>query len=1264
MKTFLILLFLSYVCSDKLDLTYLPPPGTQYSGGRPEDIQTPLELPKHTYSTTFRPQSIQKGQGLIRTDDYRPTIGINRESVSKDSLDFPGSKASVYNYQSSINPPSTTTSYAFSQTTTYPPPESYETTLSSITGFPSSNNVFATSSTPKLGYQPNQDNRNQLRTFGSQKQVITQFDNQKSTNRPLFPSQHFTTRYGSQQPSFVTTPSSVSKYQFSNTPSQNKLALIEQNRTQQPNFSDQSNLGLVTGHVSRGPFGPNQISNQTNKQNFLKQPTLTSSKISPKGTAGIHPDIFNSNNFERFTTVHPGSFYQSFTTETPNAGYQENSQFVQNEQDLVPGEQFPSQQSEYPITSSSRIPQKQFKSTSQKMLQQFNPNQYAVDDRQQNQNYGDDEFRESTRTKPGNVDKYPTNIDSVEYSKSPIPKQDIISSKTYSDRPERPQAEFDRTAYVINYDSVITPEGYAFSYDTSNGIHADESGITKDGTKAKGSYSYIGDDGKLYSITYTADENGYRPYGEHLPTPPPIPEAIQRVIEKVKQEKEAGIVDDGSYNEEKYGSQQHQDGYMHKSKIPFYIGDNIQDKKQNYPSNEEQTQNHAGLHEENISSDQSNRPYEKISSSIQSIYSGKEIDRPNIGKKLITKTFDDSVSIRPNKQKEFVQFQDDGTKKNKHSRVHDRYLDLGYAKEEGKVETTTDRPFNGKNDDLHPTQQVPTKFTGKVYEKQYYERPLDAMENSKKFSDNENYRPDSKFPIEGTTGESTVTISDDNISHHEKINDNESPHSGIPAIGDDTYYGTDKNSKIRTQTFGGNKPITQSINEHILSKSKKPYRPGNLKNDEHEDFIENESNFDDSKHGSTSKYHYPKDDSKTFNGDVYESGQQYIKTIKPDIFTTKYADTDSQYRPPGTAQTYTGSESPKDRYHYGNKIPVSSSSYRDNQDNKSGYQYIPPRSMFYTEDDEKRLAVTRPDSGTSRIPSQKFNDFKNAPFEKDQKTPSYSQNIDKIPDGKYYDEGMFNYDGPIDQNHRITKPSEEAYNPTRPSQGYNKSQQASEYDTVKGTLRQPQSGSDLLTTDGEYEENTPFNRISSNKKPSPTPSYYSTTQKNFVVPGEILRGQNGVEYDLTSPSTRTPLPTQGPEDDLTTSRLPSGSQTGELSDKYYKYASRIPSTTYRPNYKISSNNTSSIRPGALVDMYGRPVSTVTSQDYGPDSLNVTPSFKNRNKGFTRPTSERERYQPISDDIKENQYKSERIKGEDFSGPKQQQRFDAKTGYHY
>lgn len=74
---------------------------------------------------------------------------------------------------------------------------------------------------------------------------------------------------------------------------------------------------------------------------------------------------------------------------------------------------------------------------------------------------------------------------------------------------------------------------FHFSYETGNGIAAQEKGYQKapDSQVAEGSFSYTGDDGQQYSIQYIADEEGgFRPQGAHLPTPPPIPEAIQKAL--------------------------------------------------------------------------------------------------------------------------------------------------------------------------------------------------------------------------------------------------------------------------------------------------------------------------------------------------------------------------------------------------------------------------------------------------------------------------------------------------------------------------------------------------------------------------------------------------------------------------------------------------------------------------------------------------------------------------------------------------------------
>ncbi|XP_030570170.1 pupal cuticle protein Edg-78E-like [Drosophila novamexicana] len=76
------------------------------------------------------------------------------------------------------------------------------------------------------------------------------------------------------------------------------------------------------------------------------------------------------------------------------------------------------------------------------------------------------------------------------------------------------------------------PEGnFAYSYETSNGIQLQESG---NANGAAGNFAFVSDDGQRYELTYTADENGFHPSGAHLPTPPPIPEAIIRSLEYIR----------------------------------------------------------------------------------------------------------------------------------------------------------------------------------------------------------------------------------------------------------------------------------------------------------------------------------------------------------------------------------------------------------------------------------------------------------------------------------------------------------------------------------------------------------------------------------------------------------------------------------------------------------------------------------------------------------------------------------------------------------
>ncbi|KAG8223516.1 hypothetical protein J437_LFUL002566 [Ladona fulva] len=79
---------------------------------------------------------------------------------------------------------------------------------------------------------------------------------------------------------------------------------------------------------------------------------------------------------------------------------------------------------------------------------------------------------------------------------------------------------------------------YKYSYETGNGIVAEESGYLKnagvpeqEAQVAQGQFSYTAPDGTPITLQYIADENGFQPQGAHLPVAPPIPEAIQRALD-------------------------------------------------------------------------------------------------------------------------------------------------------------------------------------------------------------------------------------------------------------------------------------------------------------------------------------------------------------------------------------------------------------------------------------------------------------------------------------------------------------------------------------------------------------------------------------------------------------------------------------------------------------------------------------------------------------------------------------------------------------
>ncbi|XP_012057757.1 PREDICTED: endocuticle structural glycoprotein ABD-4-like isoform X1 [Atta cephalotes] len=98
---------------------------------------------------------------------------------------------------------------------------------------------------------------------------------------------------------------------------------------------------------------------------------------------------------------------------------------------------------------------------------------------------------------------------------------------------------FQEPKKIVSYSHDLgdTRGHYSFSYETEDGILQRESGSrkyagTSDETQLiQGSVQYNAPDGTPIAMSWTADEFGTQVSGSHIPTPPPIPPAIQRALE-------------------------------------------------------------------------------------------------------------------------------------------------------------------------------------------------------------------------------------------------------------------------------------------------------------------------------------------------------------------------------------------------------------------------------------------------------------------------------------------------------------------------------------------------------------------------------------------------------------------------------------------------------------------------------------------------------------------------------------------------------------
>ncbi|KAJ2946978.1 hypothetical protein O0L34_g16324 [Tuta absoluta] len=99
-----------------------------------------------------------------------------------------------------------------------------------------------------------------------------------------------------------------------------------------------------------------------------------------------------------------------------------------------------------------------------------------------------------------------------------------------------------RSAEILKYGNDVNGDGsYSYFYETNNGIAAQEQGSPRNfggnppvaPAVAQGSFSWTSPEGVPVAISYVADENGYQPQGDAIPTPPPVPPQIARALEYI-----------------------------------------------------------------------------------------------------------------------------------------------------------------------------------------------------------------------------------------------------------------------------------------------------------------------------------------------------------------------------------------------------------------------------------------------------------------------------------------------------------------------------------------------------------------------------------------------------------------------------------------------------------------------------------------------------------------------------------------------------------
>ncbi|XP_030572697.1 pupal cuticle protein Edg-78E [Drosophila novamexicana] len=89
-------------------------------------------------------------------------------------------------------------------------------------------------------------------------------------------------------------------------------------------------------------------------------------------------------------------------------------------------------------------------------------------------------------------------------------------------------------AQITKFNTQADTDG-SYSYEIENSENTVVSEQGQGAVYAKGFYRYDSPEGIPVQLSYVADENGFQPQSDLLPTPPPIPDYILRSIEFIRQ---------------------------------------------------------------------------------------------------------------------------------------------------------------------------------------------------------------------------------------------------------------------------------------------------------------------------------------------------------------------------------------------------------------------------------------------------------------------------------------------------------------------------------------------------------------------------------------------------------------------------------------------------------------------------------------------------------------------------------------------------------